>query len=40
MMALMGRPIGSSRPPSQALSEAENAELRELLISFGWPVAN
>lgn len=38
MMALMGRPIGSSRPPSQALSEAENAELRDLLISFGWPV--
>ena len=38
MMALMGRPMGASRPPSLPLSEDEKAELRQVLLSFGWPV--
>jgi len=38
MMALMGRPMGASRPPSLPLSGDEMAELRQLLLSFGWPV--
>ncbi len=36
--ALMGKPVGSSRPPSKPLNEREMDEIRELLISFGWPV--
>ena len=38
IMALMGQPAGASRPPSKPLSEVEIAELREVLIGFGWPV--
>jgi 4-hydroxy-tetrahydrodipicolinate synthase len=38
MMALMGYPMGSSRPPSLPLSQDEMAELRDLLIGVGWPV--
>ena len=38
MMALMGMPMGASRPPSLPLSEDEMAELRQVLLSFGWPV--
>jgi 4-hydroxy-tetrahydrodipicolinate synthase len=38
MMELMGHPMGASRPPSAPLSPAELAELREILLSFGWPV--
>jgi len=38
MMALMGRPMGASRPPSLPLNEAQMAELRQILLSFGWPV--
>ncbi len=38
MMALMGYPMGVSRPPSLPLSGEEMAELRELLVSLGWPV--
>jgi len=38
MMALMGTPLGASRPPSLPLNSAEMAELRDLLVSFGWPV--
>ena len=38
MMALMGVPMGDSRPPSLPLSDDEMAELRQLLLSFGWPV--
>ncbi|MBM3934931.1 MAG: dihydrodipicolinate synthase family protein [SAR202 cluster bacterium] len=38
MMALLGRPMGVSRPPSLPLSPEETADLRKLLISFGWPV--
>ena len=38
MMALVGRPMGDSRPPSLPLSEDEMAELRQLLLGFGWPV--
>ncbi len=38
VMALMGRPIGLPRPPSEPLDERETAELRDLVIGFGWPV--
>ena len=38
MMALMGMSMGASRPPSLPLSEDEMAELRQVLLSFGWPV--
>jgi len=38
MMALMGRPVGASRPPSLPLNDEEMAELRQVLLSFGWPV--
>jgi 4-hydroxy-tetrahydrodipicolinate synthase len=38
VMAVMGHPVGSMRPPSQPLSGEEMAELREILIGFGWPV--
>ena len=37
-MALMGQPVGASRPPSKPLNEAELAELRDVLLGFGWPV--
>ena len=40
MMAIMGMPMGASRPPSLPLSEADIAEVRELMIGFGWPVKN
>jgi len=36
MMALMGMPMGASRPPSLPLSEDEMAELRQVLLNFGW----
>ena len=39
IMALMGQPVGASRPPSKPLNEAEIGELREILVGFGWPVA-
>ncbi len=38
LTAVMGRPIGHSRPPSLPLSEDEMAELRDILVGFGWPV--
>ena len=38
MMALIGWHVGSSRPPSLPLNDDETAELRRLLLSFGWPV--
>jgi len=38
VMALLGRPVGASRPPSQPLDDQEIEELRQLLIGFGWPV--
>ena len=38
VMAAMGHPVGAMRPPSEPLSEEEEAELRELLVGFGWPV--
>ena len=39
MMALMGQACGSSRPPSKPLNESDFNQLRETLLSFGWPVA-
>ena len=38
MMTLMGIPMGVPRPPSLPLNDEEMAELRALLLSFGWPV--
>ena len=38
VMEIMGRPIGLPRPPAEPLDERENAELRDLVIGFGWPV--
>lgn len=40
MMAVMGQPVGPPRPPTLPLGAAELAELRDLLASFGWPVAD
>ena len=37
---LMGKPAGSSRPPSKPLSAGEIDELREIIAGFGWPVVN
>ena len=39
IMALMGQPVGASRPPSKALNEGELDEVRDVLLGFGWPVA-
>ena len=38
LMALMGRPVGSSRAPSKPLNEEELADLRAIVSSFGWPM--
>ena len=38
MMAIMGRPVGTSRPPSDPLSDEDMEEVRQALIGFGWPV--
>lgn len=38
LMAMMGRPVGSSRPPSKPLNGEETSELRRLVESFGWPL--
>lgn len=38
VMAVMGHPVGSMRPPSLPLSDEELDELRGLLLGFGWPV--
>jgi 4-hydroxy-tetrahydrodipicolinate synthase len=38
LMQIMGRPMGASRPPTLPLSQDDLAELRQLLIGFGWPV--
>ena len=37
-MAIMGHPVGSSRPPSKPLNDEEMAELRGIVDGFGWPV--
>ena len=39
MSAIMGMPMGPPRPPSTPLDEGEIAELRELMVGWGWPVA-
>ena len=39
IMALMGRPIGMHRPPSEPLDAGEREELRKLIESCGWPLA-
>jgi len=39
LMEVMGRPVGSSRPPSKPMNQAELDELRRIVIGFGWPVA-
>lgn len=37
IMAILGKPVGSSRPPSKPLNDAEMAELRTIVEGFGWP---
>ena len=38
MLKIMGQPVGDSRLPSLPLSDEETAELRELMVGWGWPV--
>ena len=38
MARIMGLDLGPHRPPSLPLDDAELAELRELMIRWGWPV--
>jgi dihydrodipicolinate synthase/N-acetylneuraminate lyase len=38
MMALVGHPVGPPRPPTLPVSPEHYAELREILLGFGWPV--
>ena len=38
IMALMGQPVGASRPPSKPLSPEETEELRQVMVNLGWPV--
>ena len=38
MMAVMGNPVGVSRPPSLPLTDDDMESLKELMVSFGWPV--
>ncbi len=38
MMAIMGHPMGVPRPPTLPLDAQEMAELRDLMVGFGWPV--
>ena len=38
LMAIMGRPVGASRPPSKPLNDEEMTELRRIVDGFGWPV--
>lgn len=38
-MAVIGKPVGPPRPPTLPLTDDELAELRELTIGFGWPIA-
>ena len=38
IMALMGRPVGSSRPPSKPLNDEDMEGLRQVLLDLGWPV--
>ena len=40
LMAIMGHPVGDSRPPSKPLNGEEIAELRQIVSTFGWPVPN
>ena len=35
-MAVMGHPVGASRPPSKPMNDEETAELREIVGGFGW----
>jgi dihydrodipicolinate synthase/N-acetylneuraminate lyase len=39
LMELIGHPMGASRPPSLPLDERELADLRNLVSTFGWPLA-
>jgi 4-hydroxy-tetrahydrodipicolinate synthase len=39
MLAVMGWPVGASRPPSLPLTHDELAELYDTMAGWGWPVA-
>ena len=38
MSEIMGLPMGPPRPPSLPLNPGELAELKALMVSWGWPV--
>ena len=38
MSEIMGLPFGPPRPPSLPLDEGEMAELRAMMVGWGWPV--
>ncbi|MBM3934934.1 MAG: dihydrodipicolinate synthase family protein [SAR202 cluster bacterium] len=38
LMKIMGQDVGDSRPPTLPLDDAELADLRNLVKSWGWPV--
>ena len=40
MMAIMGWPVGASRPPSLPLTAGELADLYDIMAGWGWPVAS
>lgn len=38
LMAMLGKPVGPYRPPSKSLDKEGLDRLRELAMSFGWPL--
>jgi 4-hydroxy-tetrahydrodipicolinate synthase len=40
MMAVVGKPVGHTRPPSLPLSREELSELYDTMATFGWPLAD
>ena len=40
LLAVMGYPVGASRPPSKPLNDEELAELREMVVGWGWPTSD
>ena len=38
MMAVVGHPMGAPRPPSNPLNANEIAELKEIMLGFGWDI--
>lgn len=40
MMEAIGKPVGPPRPPTLPLNAEELAELREIMVALGWPMAD